>query len=142
MRAQEPSPQVVGQEPARVTWTADGPTQFAGAMMVVAGIWHGLIGLAGLAHDTLLVPVEGYVYAVDLSAWGWAHVFLGVALAALGVAVHRGLPWSRLTGFLVVGVSLLVNFLFIPYHPAWSVLVIALDVAIVLALAMGRPRTT
>src|SRR6185312_8172544 len=85
MRAQEPSPQVVGQEPAGVTWSADGPTQFAGTMMVVAGIWHGLIGLAGLAHDTLLVPVEGYVYAVDLSAWGWAHAFIGVALAALGV---------------------------------------------------------
>src|SRR6185312_16607687 len=73
MRAQEPSPQVVGQEPARVTWTADGPTQFAGAMMVVAGTWHGLIGLAGL-----------------------------------------------------------------PYRPVWSVIVIALDVAIVFALAKGR----
>jgi len=142
MRAQEPSPQVVGQEPAGVTWSADGPTQFAGTMMVVAGIWHGLIGLAGLAHDTLLVPVGGYVYAVDLSAWGWAHAFIEVALAALGVAVRGGQPWSRLTGFLVVGVSLVVNFVFIPYRPVWSVMVIALDIAIVFALAKGRSRTT
>jgi len=37
--------------------------------------------------------------------------------------------------------SLVVNFIFIPYHPAWSMIVIALDVAIMFALSMGRPRT-
>jgi len=41
----------------------------------------------------------------------------------------------------MVGLSLLVNFLFIPYHPVWSILVIALDVAIIVALAMDRSPT-
>ena len=81
MRAQEPSPQVVGQEPARVTWTADGPTQFAGAMMVVAGIWHGLIGLAGLPYRPVWsVIVIAIVFALakgrSRTTWPPGHLTL------------------------------------------------------------------
>jgi hypothetical protein len=139
MRAQDPSPQVTNQE-TTYTRSPGGSALFAGAMMVVAGIWHGLIGFAGLVHDTLFVNVDGYLYTVDLSVWGWAHLFMGAALAAVGVAVRRGQPWARAAGIVMVGLSLLINFLFIPYHPVWSVLVIALGVTIIIALATDRSR--
>jgi hypothetical protein len=122
------------------TRSPGGSALFAGAMLVVAGIWHGLIGFAGLVHDTLFVNVDGYLYTVDLSVWGWAHLFMGAALAAVGVAVRRGQPWARAAGIVMVGLSLLINFLFIPYHPVWSVLVIALGVTIIIALATDRSR--
>ena len=139
MRAQDPSPQVTNQE-TTYTRSPGGSARFAGAMLVVAGIWHGLIGFAGLVHDTLFVNVDGYLYTVDLSVWGWAHLFMGAALAAVGVAVRRGQPWARAAGIVMVGLSLLINFLFIPYHPVWSVLVIALGVTIIIALATDRSR--
>jgi hypothetical protein len=139
MRAQDPSPQVTKQE-TTYTRSPGGSALFAGAMLVVAGIWHGLIGFAGLVHDTLFVNVDGYLYTVDLSVWGWAHLFMGAALAAVGVAVRRGQPWARAAGIVMVGLSLLINFLFIPYHPVWSVLVIALGVTIIIALATDRSR--
>ena len=140
MRAQEPPPQVTKQEPIG-TPSASGPGVFAGTMMVVAGIWHGLIGFAGLVHDTLIVRVDGYLYSFDLTAWGWVHLLLGLVVAVVGVMVRRGLPWARLSGLVLVATSLLVNFLFIPHHPVWSVLVIGLDIAIIIALVMDRPRT-
>jgi hypothetical protein len=139
MRAQDPSPQVTNQE-TTYTRSPGGSALFAGAMLVVAGIWHGLIGFAGLVHDTLFVNVDGYLYTVDLSVWGWAHLFMGAALVAVGVAVRRGQPWARAAGIVMVGLSLLINFLFVPYHPVWSILVIALDVAIIIALATDRSR--
>jgi hypothetical protein len=139
MRAQDPSPQVTNQE-TTYTRSPGGSALFAGAMLVVAGIWHGLIGFAGLVHDTLFVNVDGYLYTIDLSVWGWAHLFMGAALAAVGVAVRRGQPWARAAGIVMVGLSLLINFLFIPYHPVWSVLVIALGVTIIIALATDRSR--
>jgi hypothetical protein len=141
MRAEDPSPQVTNQE-TTYTRSPGGSALFAGAMLVVAGIWHGLIGFAGLVHDTLFVNVDGYLYTVDLSVWGWAHLFMGAALAAVGVAVRRGQPWARAAGIVMVGLSLLINFLFIPYHPVWSVLVIALGVTIIIALATDRSRPT
>jgi hypothetical protein len=140
MHAQDPSTRVSDQG-STGTRAPGGRALFAGAMLVVAGIWNGLIGFAGLVHDTLFVRVDGYLYTVDLTVWGWAHLFAGAALAGVGVAVRRGLPWARATGIVVVGVSLLINFLFLPYHPVWSVLVIALGVAIVIALATDEPRT-
>ena len=136
MRAQDSSPQVTNQEPADTTPSTGGPTLFAGAMLVVAGIWHGLIGFAGLVHDTLFVRVDGYVYTVDLTVWGWVHLLLGLLVAGVGVTVRRGQPWARASAFVLVGASLVVNFLFVPYHPVWSVLVIALDIAIICALAI------
>ena len=139
MRAQDPSPQVTNQE-TTYTRSPGGSALFAGAMLVVAGIWHGLIGFAGLVHDTLFVNVDGYLYTVDLSVWGWAHLFMGAALAAVGVAVRRGQPYARAAGIVMVGLSLLINFLFVPYHPVWSILVIALDLAIIIALATDRSR--
>lgn len=140
MRAQDPSSQVTNQE-FSYTRSPGGSALFAGAMMVVAGIWHGLIGFAGLVHDTLFVRVDGYLYTFDLTVWGWAHLFMGIALAAVGVAVRRGQPWARAAGIVMVGLSLLINFLFIPHHPVWSTLVIALDIAIIFALATDRSRT-
>jgi len=140
MRAQDSSPQVTNQE-LIVNRSPGGRALFAGAMMVVAGIWHGLIGFAGLVHDTVFVRVDGYLYTFNLTAWGWVHLLMGLALAAVGVAVRRGQPWARAAGIVMVGLSLLINFLFIPYHPVWSTLVIALDVAIIFALATDRSRT-
>jgi hypothetical protein len=140
MRAQDPSPQVANQE-FTFTRSPGGRALFAGAMMVVAGIWHGLIGFAGLVHDTVFVPADGYLYTFDLTGWGWAHLFIGIALAAVGVAVRRGQPWARAAGIVMVALSLLINFLFVPHHPVWSILVISLDVAIIFALATDRSRT-
>src|SRR5689334_18660301 len=108
MHAQDPTQQVTNQEiGAR---SPGGRALFAGAMMLVAGIWHGLIGFAGLVHDTLFVRVDGYLYTFDLTVWGWLHLFMGVSLAAVGVAVRGGQPWARGVGIVMVGMSLLVNF--------------------------------
>jgi hypothetical protein len=38
----------------------------------------------------------------------------------------------------LASLSALVNFAFIPYYPVWSILIIALDVAIIWALATYR----
>jgi hypothetical protein len=38
-------------------------------------------------------------------------------------------------------ISGIANFLFLPYYPLWSIVVIALDVFIIWALASGGRRT-
>jgi hypothetical protein len=139
MRAQDPTPQVTAQEPVG-TPSASGPGVFAGTMMVVAGIWHGLIGFAGLVHDTLFVRVDGYVYTFDITGWGWVHLLLGAVVVVVGLMVRRGMPWAPLSGLVLVGTSMVVNFLFLPYQPAWSVLVIGLDIAIIVGLVMDKAR--
>jgi succinate dehydrogenase hydrophobic anchor subunit len=48
-------------------------------------------------------------------------------------------PWFRTIGVFVAVLSAGVHFMFMPYQPVWSAIVIALDVAIIWALtAHGR----
>ena len=64
-------------------------------------------------------------------------------VAVVGVAIMKGQTWGRWVGIGLVGLSLIANFLFIPYYPIWSLVIIALDVAVIAALATPtRERMT
>jgi hypothetical protein len=117
---------------------ATGLAMFAGALMIVAGIWHALSGIAALVRDEVYVATPNYIFAFDLTGWGWVHLLLGILVAVAGVAVLRGQAWGRFVGIGVASLSLIANFLFLPHYPVWSLMIIALDIAIVWALCVYR----
>ncbi|HLU58081.1 MAG TPA: hypothetical protein VKZ81_21685 [Pseudonocardia sp.] len=117
---------------------ASGLTLFAAALMMVAGVWHMLAGIAALFQDTVYLRTPEYVYAFDITAWGWIHLLAGILLLVTGIGVVRGQTWARAVGIVLVCLSLIANFLFIPYYPVWSLAIIALDVAVIWALATYR----
>ena len=49
-------------QPARPR-TATGFSTFAGVVMVIAGIWHVLQGIAAIAHDHIYVSTPNYLYS-------------------------------------------------------------------------------
>ena len=61
-------------------------------------------------------------------------------LAVTGFFILTGQPWARVVGIVVAVISALANFLFIPYYPIWALVIIALDVAVIWALATYRPQ--
>jgi uncharacterized membrane protein HdeD (DUF308 family) len=130
-----------GSAEHRVSPWASGLAIFAGAMMIVSGIFAVFEGIAALFNDKVYVSTPQYLYAFDLTAWGWIHLLLGVLVGLAGVAVIRGQAWGRFTGIALAAVSLIANFLFLPHYPLWSIILIALDVAIIWALAVYRGDT-
>jgi len=118
-------------------WAA-GLSLFAGAVMVVMGVLHVFTGIAGIVNDTLLVATPNFVYAFNLTAWGWIHLLLGIVILAAGFGVIRGQTWARAVGVVLAGLSVVANFLFLPYYPLWSLVIIALDVAVIWALVSYR----
>ncbi|MGW8566612.1 DUF7144 family membrane protein [Isoptericola sp. NPDC055881] len=134
-----------GGEPS--VWAVGG-TALAAALLIMAGLFQGFEGLAALLDDDFLLRPDGYAFALDLTAWGWIHVLLGVALALTGVFLLRGSPVAAGVAIAVAGLSAVSNFLFLPYYPLWAVLVIALDVFVVWAILRtttsgwaSRPQT-
>jgi hypothetical protein len=117
---------------------ASGMTVFAAAFMVIGGVWHTLAGIAALLHDEVYVSTPGYTFEFDLTAWGWIHLLLGVLVIIAGFALLKGQTWARIVGVGLACLSLIVNFLFIPYQPIWSLLIIALNVGIIWALTTYR----
>lgn len=107
---------------------------FAGVLMIVAGILNAVQGVVALLGNEIYVSTPRYVFAFDLTSWGWTHFVLGVLVAAAGLAVISGRVWGRVVGIAVAVLTMISNFLFIPYFPVWGVVVIVLDVIVIFAL--------
>jgi hypothetical protein len=107
---------------------------FAGTIMIVAGVFQALAGLVALFNNEVYVIGLNYVFSFDVTTWGWIHLIIGIVVAVAGAAVLTGQLWGRVIGVGVAAVSMLTNFMFIPYYPVWSLLIIALDVFVIWAL--------
>jgi hypothetical protein len=120
-------------------WAA-GVISFAAVMMMLTGTLQALTGLDAIVENESYVTPPNYLYEVDVTAWGWIHLIGGVVVAVAGFAVLSGATWARVVGITVAALSAIANFLFIPYYPFWSLLVIALDVLAIWALAAYAHR--
>jgi hypothetical protein len=108
---------------------------FAGVMLVVLGCFHAIDGLVALFRDKYyVVRPSGLVVHVNYTARGWAHIVLGIVALATGAGLLRGNAVARLAAVVVAVVSAIVNLAFISAEPAWSLIVITLDVIIIYAV--------
>jgi hypothetical protein len=114
---------------------ASGLAVFAGLMMTVVGFSEVLLGFAGILQDDVYVPVQDYLYGIDLTTWAWLHLVFGLVLVGTGVSVLSGKAWARAVGIGLVMLSLVGNFVFLPHYPVWTMVLIALDVAVIWGLA-------
>jgi len=116
-----------------------GVAAFAGAIMVLIGIFQAFAGLAAIFEDEFFVVAPNYIYDVDVTAFGWIHLILGAILVFAGISIYSGAIWARSVGVLLAILSAVANFFFIPYYPVWSIVMIALDIAVIWALSVyGR----
>jgi hypothetical protein len=115
--------------------TALGFVFFAGLMMIMLGIFHALAGLTALFRDKFYVATPNNLITLDVTGWGWIHLIAGVIVALAGFYVFTGAVWARTIGVILAIVSAIANFLFIPYYPFWSLLMIAVDIFVIWALA-------
>ena len=125
---------------APVSGWAYGLAAFAGAVMLMVGIFQAFAGLAAIFEDEFFVVGANYAYDVDVTAWGWIHLILGVVVAFAGISVYSGATWARSIGIVLAILSAVANFFFIPYYPVWAVLIIALNIAVIWALATYGPE--
>ena len=118
---------------------AVGFAMFAGVMMIMAGIWHAIIGFVGILEDQFFVATPNYVFELDATTWGWIHLIAGIIVAIAGFGLFSGAVWARVVGVVLASLSMILNFAFIPFYPLWSVTIIAVDIGVIWALtAHGR----
>jgi hypothetical protein len=115
---------------------------FAAVMMMMAGVFQALAGLVAIFKNEFYVATRNYLFEFDVSAWGWIHLILGVIVVLAGFALLSGATWARTVGITLAVLSAIANFLFIPYYPFWSMLIIALDVFVIWALAVHGGKVT
>ena len=120
--------------PWAVGWSA-----FAAIMMTLIGFFHAFAGIVALANDTFYVVGSEYIFEFDTTTWGWIHLIGGILVFLAGLGIFSGNVVARSAGVASAGLSALVNFAWLPYYPVWSILMIALAVAVIWALTVhGR----
>ena len=119
--------------PTESAW-ARGLTVFAAVMMMAVGIFQALQGLVALFNSEFYVVGREYTFEFDVTAWGWIHLLLGSLVAVAGAFLYSGATWARWTAIVLVGLSMLANFMWLPYYPIWGLVILALDVAVVWAI--------
>lgn len=117
-----------------------GWTGFAGVMMIFGGVMAIFQGIAAIAQDDVFVVTRDYAYNFNLTSWGWIHLVLGVLVALAGAALFGGAVWARVVGVGLAGLSMIANFMWLPYQPVWAIVLIAVDAFVIWALCIGTGR--
>jgi hypothetical protein len=125
------------------SWAAGG-TVFAALMLMISGVMAILEGIVGISKNVVYVVTRGdYAYKFDVTAWGWIHLALGAVAVMVGSGLLGGAAWARFGGMVIAGLNMIANFMFLPYQPVWSVVMIAVDVFVIWSLAAyHRPART
>ena len=110
-------------------------TLAAGALLMTSAILTFVVGVFALAADDLVVSGPGYEYTFQITGWGWANILTGMVLAAVAVALVLSATWARVAAIIVTCLAIVVTFLWMPYYPAGSVVLIALDAVVIWGVA-------
>ena len=117
-------------------------TATAAILMMMVGAMHLIQGLIALVNDEFYVVGKEYLFQFDLTSWGWIHLVAGVVVGLAGMALFQGAVWARTVAVIVACLSILANFMWLPYYPLWSLTVIAFGIVVIWAVtAHGRDIT-
>jgi hypothetical protein len=120
----------------RTVRAAVGLLLFAALMMFMVGMFQALTGLVAIFNDEFYVATKDYLLKLDQTTWGWIHLILGLVIVGAGSGLLAGRTWARAVALVLAVLSGIALFGFIPYFPLWAVLIIALDVAVIWAVAL------
>ena len=119
---------------AGVSESAVGGYVFAGVILIMVGCFQAIAGLAAIFEDEFYAVTQNYIFEFNTTTWGWIHLILGLVVAFAGYALFAARTWARVIGVTFAVLSAIANFLFIPYYPFWSILIISLDIWVIWAL--------
>ncbi|RDI49674.1 DUF7144 family membrane protein [Nocardia mexicana] len=113
----------------------------AAILLITVGALDILQGISAVGADQLYFVGVEYVYQFDTTAWGWIHIAVGIVLALTGIGLMSGTAWARIAALLVASLSIIANFMSLPYYPAWSIVILVLDVVVIWAVATWHVQT-
>ena len=124
-------------EAVRTGVMVDGWLLFSAVMILFAGIWNIFEGIMAFLRTSLFI---GSPIFASLWIWGVLWAAFGVLLIAAASAIMSGQPWGRWFGITVAALSAFVHLLALATYPWWSVVMIAINVAIIYGLTAHWSR--
>ncbi|WP_017933657.1 DUF7144 family membrane protein [Nocardioides sp. Iso805N] len=111
-------------------------TIFAASMLAIVGACQILQGISAVAKDKIYVSGINYVYQFDVTTWGWIHIVVGALAIAVAVGIIANQTWGRIGGIVIGVIGAVANFMFLPYYPFWSLVLVGFNVLVIWALCV------
>src|SRR6478752_2063436 len=94
---------------AKIAW-AWGGTLLASVLLIMAGFWQMLEGLAAVQSDHIMKSKPGYTYRLNAETWGWIHLIIGALCIIIGFLLYTNKAIYRKIAIVIVALSMISNF--------------------------------
>ena len=112
---------------------------FASILLLVAGFFNMIYGIAAIAQSHVFVANAHYVFG-NLRAWGWITLIIAVLQLVAAGGILAGNQFARWFAVVVVGLSAIDMMFFIPAYPFWALTIIAVDIVALYGLCVYGSR--
>jgi hypothetical protein len=110
---------------------------FAAVLLLVVGAFNVINGIALLVDDNYFHADE--LLFGDLSTWGWLALIMGAGQILIGFGVFTGSVLAQILAVVWAMLNACLHLLAIGAYPAWSIIIMAIDVLVIYGLIMyGR----
>jgi hypothetical protein len=108
---------------------------FAGVMALIAGGYNALSGIAALSDDdTVAAQAQEVLYGIDLTAWGWFWLIVGLAQIITAVLIFQRNTWGLWLGVGFASLSAMLTVIVMFVFPLWAIAVLTVDFLVLLGL--------
>lgn len=125
-----------GSRERHVSSTWVGWLGFASVIMILSGLFQAIEGIVGLSRQSFfIVAHESQILIVNsIHTWGWINLIVGIVVLLAGFSLMTSATWAKAVAVLFALGSAIVNMLYLPMYPVWSILCIALSVIVIYAI--------
>jgi hypothetical protein len=112
---------------------------FAGVMLLILATLNVIDGIAAVSDSTFFTENAKFVFS-NLNTWGWILILCGLIQGLVGLGI-----WARVGGVRWIGVAIasfnaVIQLLFIPAYPFWSLCLFTLDILVIYGLIAHGKR--
>lgn len=105
--------------------------RLAAALLFLLGCWNLWDGITALSRGGFVLADADQVLLLEVTAWGWVLLAVGVVELAAAPALVRGTEWARIVAILVAGFNGLVQLAFLAAYPVGAIAILLLCVSII-----------
>ena len=107
---------------------------FAAIIVVIAGMFNLLSGIAAITEDDLVKDLNQVLYGINIEAWGWFWAAIGVAQLITAILLFARNPTGAMLAILGATISATFTIFLIFVAPLWAITVVALNIGIIWAI--------
>jgi hypothetical protein len=117
-----------------------GWVMFAGTMLAILATLNFIDGVAAVSNSTFFTANAKFVLS-DLNTWGWVLIVMSALQLGLAFGIWAQIKSLRWFGVAIASVNAIIQLVFMPAYPFWSLCLFTLDILVIYGLIAHGART-